>query len=462
MAGNVPARTRGHLSAQAQESVLSRHFVLPAQVLIHRAELSSAVLLISTFAALAWANSPWKESYHHFVDLPLTIDLGILNLSMSVHHWINDALMTVFFFVVGMEIKRELLLGELSSFKKASLPVAAAVGGMVVPALLYAWINSGGPSDATRGWGVPMATDIAFALGVLSLLSERVPLSLRIFLLALAIVDDLGAIVVIAVFYTAKVHLVPLVVAGLLLLVAMIMRWLNTIPFAPYALVGVGVWIALHESGVHATLAGVALAAVIAPQPVFGHDSFANAAVSLLRKFRNAHKRGDHETTEAVLGQFAELTMGTEAPLDRLVRIIHPWSSFFIMPIFAFTNAGVEFSSEALSTALSSRVTWGIILGLVLGKMIGITGASWLVVRLRLASLPSHATWRQMVGISLLGGIGFTVAIFIAELAFDDPRQIIAAKIGIFAASLGAAVLGLGLLRMTPPNPTEPASETPR
>ncbi|HSJ13908.1 MAG TPA: Na+/H+ antiporter NhaA [Longimicrobiales bacterium] len=369
-----------------------------------RLEASSGILLLLAAAlALAWANSPLAPQYFHLWELRYRVGLGDIALTKTLHHWINDGLMAVFFFVVGLEIKREVLVGELAVPRRAALAVAAALGGMVVPALVYAVLNAGGPGSA--GWGIAMATDIAFALGVLALLGSRVPLALKVFVTAVAIVDDLGAVLVIAFFYTAQLSWLALLIAGALLVVLMLLNRAGIRAILPYAFLGVFVWMAVLESGVHATIAGVLVAMTI----------------------------------PATAGPAA--APGTQAPLSRLEHALHPWVAFLIMPVFALANAGVAIGGDPVAV-LTTPVTLGVIMGLFVGKQIGVLGAAWLAVRLGLALLPERVRWGQMWGVSLLCGIGFTMSLFIAALAFEEGLLLDQAKVGIIAASLLAGAAG--------------------
>ena len=323
-----------------------------------------------------------------------------------------------------------------------------AIGGMVLPALIYFGFNFGG--EGTRGWGIPMATDIAFALGVLALLGDRIPSQLRMFLLAVAMVDDIGAILVIAVFYTSELSWILLGVAALLLgvIMAMLKGGMRN-PFS-YLVMAVLFWGAVHESGVHATLAGVVLGVITPARSWFSEQAFAESAGRDLRDLRHALDREDYEAAGATVGRIEELARTTEASLDRLERTVHPWVSFVVLPLFALVNAGVTFSTDMLAKAIASPVALGVAAGLVIGKMVGISLFSWAAVRLGFAHAPEELTWRHQIGVALLGGIGFTVALFITELAFQDGTLVEEAKVGIFAASLFAGLAGYGALRLGP------------
>ena len=355
--------------------------------------------------AMVVANSPLAAAYHGLLQTPVSVAIGSAGLHKPMLLWINDGLMASFFLLVGLEVKRELLQGELSSVRKAALPVAAALGGMLVPALIYTALNMGG--EGAVGWAIPMATDIAFALGVLALLGDRVPLSLRVFLAAFAVADDIGAVIVIALFYTASLKVSALVAAGALLALLVALNRLGVRNLGVYLLVGGFLWVAVLKSGVHATIAGVLLALTV-PLAVPGDD--------------------DH------------------SPLVHLEHTLHPWVTWLVLPVFALANAGVTVVGTDLD--LAHPIAVGIGGGLVLGKLAGVTGASWLAVRLGLGSLPQGANWTHMLGIALLGGIGFTMSAFVAGLSFDDAALLDTAKLGIMGGSAIAAIAGLTVLRL--------------
>jgi NhaA family Na+:H+ antiporter len=407
------------------------------------------VLIAATLVAIAWANSPWGGAYEHLWETPVTIGAGAWALTYPLHYWINDGLMAVFFFLVGLEIKREFLVGELASLKRASLPIAAALGGMVVPAILYALLNAGGPGAA--GWGIPMATDIAFALGVLALLGPRIPLSLKVFLAALAIVDDLGAVLVIAVFYTESINWAALALGFVLLAgLALANRMQARSPLI-YVLVGAVVWVAFLKSGVHATVAGVLLAMTIPARTRIDTAEFLARGRRILDYFDASGVEGrgvlTNKAQQAAIQEMENACEAAQAPLQRIEHELHYWVAFGIIPIFALANAGVHLGGN-LGAAFSDRVTLGIILGLVIGKPVGITLFAWLAVKSGVAALPGTVTWRAIRGVSLLGGIGFTMSLFIAGLAFPGAPQLNEdAKIGIFVASLVAGIAGWLVLR---------------
>ncbi|MHB1194537.1 MAG: Na+/H+ antiporter NhaA [Longimicrobiales bacterium] len=439
------ARDRGVLEQDGTRHRVARELLLPVQHFIATEWASSVVLLAAASAALIIANSPLAHAFHALWETKVTLDLAVVTVSLSLHHWVNDGLMALFFFVVGLEIKRELLHGHLSSPKRAALPAFAALGGMVGPALIYLALNVGG--EGSRGWGIPMATDIAFALGVLGLLGRGIPTQLRIFLLALAIVDDLGAILVIAFFYTEKLTPGALVAAAGILGFMFLLRRLGVRATAAYIIPGFLFWIAFHESGIHATLAGVILGVFTPASHLYDDRTVLSHGRALLDRMERCLKAGDHNEMEATSGKLEELMVNTESPLERLERKIHPWAAFVVLPIFALVNAGVEITSEGLATAVRSPIALGIAGGLVLGKLVGIVAAAWLAVRIGAASLPDGVCWRHIAGVSLLGGIGFTVSLFITELAFTDPAMVTTAKLSVLVTSAVAGVIGFLVLK---------------
>jgi Na+:H+ antiporter, NhaA family len=371
---------------------------------------SGIVLLGAAFLALILQNSPASWLYDGLLDTPVTIGVGAIVIDKPLLLWINDGLMAIFFFLVGLEIKRELMVGELSTVKQASLPVIAAVGGMLVPAIIYSFINWT-DDIALHGWAIPAATDIAFAVGVLALLGPRVPTSLKVFLLALAIIDDLGAIIIIAFFYTAHLSLAALGLAGVGIALLAILNFRGVTRIAPYVLVGVFIWLCVLKSGVHATLAGVATALAVPLTVPNG---------------------------------------GTQSPLEKLEEALHPWVTFGVLPLFAFGNAGVTLAGMTLEKVFSS-IPMGIAMGLFVGKPIGIFGFSFAAIKLRLAGKPDGATWPQMFGVAVLGGIGFTMSLFIGMLAFVDTERAAEIRIGVLLGSIMSACVGyLILSRVTP------------
>lgn len=442
---HVPPRSIGTLRAQADRSYVSRAIILPVQKYIYTESIGGIVLLVATIVALVWANSPWREEYHHILEAHLHIDVTIFYVDLSIEEWINDGLMALFFFVIGLEIKREVLYGQLSTLRSAALPAIAAIGGMVVPASIYLLLNLGG--DGLRGWGIPMATDIAFALGVLALLGRRIPMELRVFMLGLAVVDDLGAIAVIAVAYTETIDFGQLGMTAGLIVAMILANRLGLRQPVITAVLAFLIWVAVLNSGVHATVAGVLIAGLTPARSMLSREEFASESDALLAEYRTALAAGDHQRADAILGEVEEISQATEAPLERLERLIHPWSSYVILPLFALANAGIEFSKGTFGEATSSSVTIGVFAGLVLGKLVGITLFPWVASRLGIVDLPRGITWLHIAGVALVGGIGFTVAIFVTGLAFDDHALVDNAKMGILAASLIAGLVGYCLLR---------------
>jgi NhaA family Na+:H+ antiporter len=391
--------------------------------------------MLAAAAALVWANSPWASSYDALWHAHLVLDVGPLHLDESLQHWVNDALMVVFFFVVGLEIKYELVNGDLRDPKTAALPIVAAIGGMVVPAALYVALNPPG-SDGSAGWGIPMATDIAFAVGVLGVLGRRIPSAARLFLLTLAIVDDIGAILVIAVFYTSDLSLAWLAVAVGLLAAMVGARMLRVWATVVYVVLGLGVWFALLESGVHATLAGVAIGLLAPATPLLKEEVARQHAREALR---------DNTLDPDELAKLRFLLKESVSVVERLISTLHPVSAYVVLPVFALANAGVELG--AIGKVFTEPVGLGIVLGLVLGKPVGIFLASFVAVRLGIGRLPEDTSWPMLLGLGAVGGIGFTVSIFIAGLSFPDAELLTAeAKIAILLASVVAAVVGVVLL----------------
>ena len=417
----------------------------PFDEFIHRQTTSGLLLMAMAIIALILANGPLADAYLHVIHTPIGLNIGSWTIEMSLHHWINDGLMALFFFVVGLELKRELLVGELAKLRNATLPIAAAIGGMVVPALIYFAINPTG--DAALGWGVPMATDIAFAIGALALLASRVPKALITFLVALAIVDDLGAVLVIAIFYTETIALTPLAVAGVLFAVLMAFNMSGIRKTLPYFIVAVLLWYALLQSGVHATLAGILGALSVPATPKYNPERFSEHVKELMRRFDSSHQPGKSiMTNDALRSVVQTLENGVhsvEAPLQRLEHVWHMPVAYLIIPVFALANAGIPLALGSLGDTFSHPVMIGVSLGLVLGKFIGITGACWLVLKLGVAELPKDTRFTQIAGVSLLAGIGFTMSIFVAQLGFAHNEELLLmAKTGILFASLLAGISG--------------------
>ncbi len=416
--------------------------VKPVVRFLHIEAASGFVLLLATVVAVAMANSPWSGAFLGFWETPIRFEVGDFHLHHSLKHWINDGLMAIFFFVIGMEVKRELVLGELREFRRAALPVAAAVGGMIIPAAVYLTLQTGQPGE--RGWGIPMATDIAFVIGCMTVLGPRVPAGLRVMLLSLAIVDDIGAILVIAVGYSSDLHLSWLGWGAVGILIVVLLQRLGVRSLAVYWVAGVLTWLAVYESGLHATLAGVVLGLLTPARPYLARSAAGKLAERASELF-HADQWGTEPDRAQQVSRHRWLTLETVSPLEYLIYILHPWVAFVIMPIFALANAGVliELSS------LGSPVSVAVILGLCLGKPIGVVLMTWAAVGLKLVKLPEGVAWRHIVGGGLLAGIGFTMALFIAELALGEDllRE---AKVGVLAGSVISAVVGMAILASAP------------
>lgn len=427
---------------------IDKYLLIPMNRFISNSTTSGILLFASAIIALILANSPFKDAYHHFWEHTFTIGFSDFIISKSLHHWINDGLMSVFFFVIGLELKREIMAGELSKPKDAILPIFAGLGGMVVPALLYLLWNSTG--EASNGWGIPMATDIAFALGILYLLGDRVPISLKIFLTALAIADDLGAVMVIAFFYTSDISTISLLVGGGFLTVLVLANILGVRNTAFYGVIGIGgLWMAFLLSGVHATIAGVIAALTIPANVKIGDKNFVKKMNELTNKFERSMPNNVTLVTPNqlhILDDIRHYSKAAMTPLQRLEHSMHPLVGFVVMPIFALANAGITFS-DSFFDDLGSNISLGVIFGLVLGKFIGIVGFSKILIKLKLATLPEGVNWRQIYGVAMLAGIGFTMSLFVTDLAFIDSAYILQAKIGIFVASLFCGIGGYLTLR---------------
>jgi Na+:H+ antiporter, NhaA family len=419
----------------------------PFQEFLHQETSGGILLLLCTAVALVWVNVPSiAPTYVALWQRPIVVGVGDFLLAKPGLLWINDGLMAIFFLVVGLEIKRELLNGELSSPRQAALPAAAALGGMIVPAVIYSLFNAGGPASA--GWGVPMATDIAFALGVLALLGRNVPLSLKIFLTALAIVDDLGAVLVIALFFTAKLVWPALIAAGVILTLLIVVNRLRVRNPLVYILLGIFLWLAILQSGIHATIAGVILAMTIPSTARLSRKEVAIRGSELMREFaaEGVEPSETSEHQQATLQTLESVVQSAESPLQRFEHVLHPWVSFLIMPIFALANAGVLLGSDFIA-AWSHPVTLGVAAGLILGKQLGITSFTWFAVKTGIASLPGGISWLHIYGAAWLGGIGFTMSLFIADLAFGEAPDLQLAKVGILSASVISGIVGWVILK---------------
>ena len=433
-----------------------KYIINPVNSFISKSTTGGIVLFVSALIAIILANSSLSEWYHHIWEYKVGFNFdGKTFLNYSIHHWVNDGLMAIFFFVVGLELKRELIGGELSNPKNAMLPIIAAVGGMVVPALFYTMFNFG--TDSAHGWGIPMATDIAFALGVLYLLGDRIPVSLKVFLTALAIVDDLGAVLVIAIFYTAEIDYFMLFtglgfVVFLFLSKAFGIR--NTIYFA---VIGIfGVWLPFLLSGVHATIAAVLIAFTIPADSRVNENAYIEKIKRYLDKFKNAdqNEKAPTLTSEQLhaLDDIRIVTKDAMTPLQRLEHRMHPFVSFVVMPVFALANAGVTFSNDIIAEA-TSNVTLGVAIGLILGKVIGVYGVSMAIIKMKIANMPQGLTSTHLFGVGFLAAIGFTMSLFVTNLAFIGPdpalnaEHQLQAKLGIFMASLVAGIIGYFILK---------------
>jgi Na+:H+ antiporter, NhaA family len=432
----------------AREQPPVERIVRPFQDFAQKQSSGGILLIIATAVALIWANSPWGESYVALWHTKLSVGVGAFSISKDLTHWINDGLMAVFFFVVGLEIKREVLVGELSSARSAALPVAAALGGATVPALIYLAINAG--TEGSAGWGIPMATDIAFALGVLALLGERAPVALKVFLTALAIVDDIVAVLVIALFYTSEISWGALGAGAVFLAALVVANLLGVDRTLVYAVLGVGLWLCFLLSGIHATIAGVLLALTVPAVSFMNPGAFLERSRYVLDRFEKAGEKGENvltnEERQAALHALNHAAYKLEPPLHELEHALHPWLVFAIMPLFALANAGVPLGGDIVE-ALASPVTLGIVLGLVVGKQLGITLFAWLAVRSGVSELPEGIGFRHVYGAGWLAGIGFTMSLFISDLAFSEDSLVETAKVGILCASLIAGVVGWTILR---------------
>jgi NhaA family Na+:H+ antiporter len=421
-------------TTRARTATPARSLPGAVQRFIETEAAGGVVLMAAALIALVWANSPWQHSYETLWHNAVVVQIAGLRVAEDLRHFVNDGLMAVFFFVVALEIKRELVRGELSDPRVAALPVFAAIGGMIVPAGLYLAVTA--RSGAGHGWGIPMATDIAFALGVLALLSRRLPATLKLFLLTLAIVDDVGAIVVIAVFYGGRLDAAALLVAAAMLLSIGVLRRLRVDWTPIYLALAAGAWYGTYRSGVHATIAGVAIGLLTPAPPLAAADTVRRWALDL----------SDAPTANEVR-QMTVIARESVSPAERLEAMLHPFTSFFVLPVFALANAGVAIHRDMLGSSDARAVAVGVAVGLVVGKVVGILAGSWTATRAGIAALPEGVGWRHIAGVGALGGIGFTVSLFIAGLAFDGPQLTDAAKLAVLAASTASAVIGAIVLR---------------
>ncbi|MEO1938634.1 MAG: Na+/H+ antiporter NhaA, partial [Sulfurimonas sp.] len=421
----------------------------PFEHFLHAQTTTGLVLMGMTILALIVANSPFYETYQHIIHTTIELDIDDLQIKHPLHHWINDGLMAIFFFLIGLEIKREVLVGELSNIKVAILPILSAIGGMLIPALIYLAINKGG--EGANGWGIPMATDIAFAISALVLLGKRVSPALVTFLVALAIVDDLGAVLVIALFYTAEIQMNYLLLAGAMFLVMIALNRFGIHAVLPYFVVGIVMWFFMLESGVHATIAGVIGAFAIPSKPKMPPTDLTQHTKNLLDEFDSYPTATDytmHEKQKALLQNIKDRIDAVGSPAARLEQELHLPVSLIVIPLFALANAGIRIDFSSVGDVIMQPVSLGIILGLLLGKILGIFGVAYLAIKLKIAKLPQKSSMSQIFGVAALGGIGFTMSMFVADLAFiDNPELIFQAKIGILTASLLAGALGFIWLR---------------
>jgi NhaA family Na+:H+ antiporter len=427
----------------------------PIERFLHIEAASGILLIIAAAAALIWANSPWAHSYESLWHTPLRIGIGEWTMEKSLHFWINDLLMSLFFLVAGLEIKREMVHGALSDIRRAALPLAAAIGGMLVPAAIYASLNMGGPG--AHGWGVPMATDIAFAVGVLTILGRRVPPALRVLLLAFAVIDDLGAILVIAVFYTSSLAVDGLVLAAGGVFLTWLFGRMGVRPGAPLILPFLVIWAGLYRAGIHPSIDGVIVGLMVPARAWYGPTGFIRTARKALIEFEEKAEAG--ETGAALIEPLQEIGFASReavAPVVRLEHQLHSWVAYGIMPLFALANAGVALGGVDFSEPGAFAVMSGVALGLLVGKPVGVLVCSWIAVRMGLCVLPQGVNWRGITVVGMAAAIGFTMAIFIAELAYGDPDLLSVAKIGVLVATAVAATLALVLGRIM--LPAQPAA----
>jgi NhaA family Na+:H+ antiporter len=469
------SRIRSRLAARSERSFIARELALPATHYLRLEEIAGGPLLLAAAAALLWAN-PDHEGYQAVWNAELTLELWGFALQESLRHWIDSLLLPLFFFVAGLEIKRELVRGQLSHWRTAAFPLCLALGGMIAPALIYLAVNVGDP--AVRGWGIPLSTDIAFAIGVLALLGDRIPRELKVLVLAFAAVDDVGAVLIIGMFYSSTMSLPTLAVAALVLAVIVGLKVLGVRSLAIYWFAGAVFLLAMLKSGVHTTVAGVTLGLLAPARPLFSRNAFLTAVERLTERLARARarvasltakperERSPEEQAElqtwderedAMLGHFEEVAAGTEPVVDRLIRATNPWVSYVILPLFALASAGVALSPQALQETTTSRVALGVAAGLLLGKPLGFLGSAWLAQRLGWAKAPTTVSWHHLVGTAILAGIGFTISLFVAELSFGHQEaRLTAAKVSVLSSSVVAGIAGFLFLRATPRRPGPP------
>lgn len=429
--------------------------ISPFERFLRQTTAGGIVLMSMTLVTVMVASSPWGEAWRHLWEVPVRVGMGDYTLQMPLHSWVNEGLMALFFLLVGLELKREIMVGELASLRNAALPIAGAIGGMIAPAVIYFLVTPSGPTRA--GWGIPMATDIAFAVGILVLLAWRIPRGLIIFLTALAIADDLGAVLVIALFYTQAIHLTFLSAALAVMGVLIIMNRGGVRHPLPYAILGLLLWLALLKSGIHATLSGVLLAFTIPALPTCTPRQFDKQLTATTAAFHAAAVRPDEtdlplsETRmQGIAESMEKASAAAQSPQQRMEHRLAPWVTFGVIPLFAMANAGLDIMNLPFRQVIDQPVTIGVVLGLILGKVLGITSFSWLAVTFGLAKLPAEVEWRHMLGAAMLGGIGFTMSLFIAGLAFaGNPSLFEQARFGIILASTICAITGLTWLYLT-------------
>lgn len=421
--------------------------IQPVNRFIHLEYTSGIVLFLGVVTALIWVNSPFSESYHHIWDIEFSFGFDRHVLSHPLHLWINDGLMAIFFFVIGLELKREFIAGELSTLSKAALPMFAALGGMLVPAAIYIAFNYGTAGE--HGWGIPMATDIAFALALLSIAGKHIPASIKVFLSALAVADDLGAVLVIAFFYSAGIVWLPLLIGLGFLVILAIGNFLGVRSSAFYLLIGFGVWVGFLLSGVHPTIAGVLVAFTIPARTKINEKLYSTRLRELSAEFDREIPNKNSLTTpkqHVTIEHVKTLSLAAQTPLQKIETALHPWVAFVIMPLFALANAGIVIGADFFSL-LINPVSIGVSLGLVIGKFMGVLLFTWVMVKTGWASLPYGATWKHIMGVALLAGIGFTMSLFVSALAFHQAQMIDQAKYGILLASLIAGIAGIIVLK---------------
>jgi NhaA family Na+:H+ antiporter len=419
----------------------------PVSRFIHQEFTGGIILFLNVLIAIFWVNSPWGDSYHHLWETNISIELEQYVIDQPLHIWINDGLMALFFFVIGLELKREFMSGELSTFKKASLPMIAALGGMLVPALIYLAFNKNLASE--QGWGIPMATDIAFALALLSMAGKDIPGSVKVFLSALAVADDLGAVLVIAFFYTEQIAYTPLLTAGFFLLLLVFGKFLGIRNMLFYLVIGIIVWAGFLFSGVHATIAGVLVAFTIPARTKINEIHYEESVKRYISEFEKEIPQEGTLTTprqHAIIEKIKKISHDAETPLQQIEFAIHPWVAFVIMPLFALSNAGIHIGAHFL-TSLINPVSLGVITGLIVGKFVGVLLFTWLMIRSGFSELPKSANWQHIIGVAALAGVGFTMSLFITGLAFNYDKMVEQSKYGIFLASVISGCVGILILK---------------